>query len=55
MNAEFKRKLPIPKEIKEQYPLSDKMVAVKAAADKEIADVFCGNSHKFILIKRAGL
>ena len=50
MNAEFKRKLPIPKEIKEQYPLSDKMVAVKAAMDKEIADVFCGNSHKFILV-----
>lgn len=50
MNAEFKRKLPIPKEIKEQYPLSDKMVAVKAAMDKEIADVFCGNSDKFILV-----
>ena len=50
MNAEFKRKLPIPKEIKEQYPLSEKMVAVKAASDKEIADVFCGNSDKFILV-----
>ncbi|MBP3706771.1 MAG: 3-deoxy-7-phosphoheptulonate synthase [Clostridia bacterium] len=50
MGSEFKRKLPIPKEIKQQYPLSDKMVAVKEAMDKEISDVFCGNSDKFILV-----
>ena len=50
MSAEFKRKLPIPKEIKEQYPLSEKMIAVKEATDKEISDVFCGRSDKFILV-----
>ena len=39
-NMIFKRKLPIPKEIKEQYPLTAELAQVKARRDKEIADVF---------------
>ncbi|MBQ1965696.1 MAG: 3-deoxy-7-phosphoheptulonate synthase [Clostridia bacterium] len=50
MNMNFLRKLPIPKDIKEQYPLTDEMAAVKAARDREIADVFAGKSNKFILV-----
>ena len=50
MNMEFLRKLPIPKDIKEQYPITEKMAQVKAQRDKEIADVFEGRSDKFILI-----
>ena len=50
MNMEFYRKLPIPKEIKEQYPLSPALAAVKAAEDKEITDIFSGASKKFLLV-----
>ena len=49
-NMIFKRKLPIPKEIKEQYPLTAELVQVKARRDKEIADVFTGKSGKMVLI-----
>ena len=49
-NMIFKRKLPIPKEIKEQYPLTAELSQVKALRDKEIADVFTGKSSKMVLI-----
>ena len=50
MSMNFKRKLPIPKEIKELYPLSEEIKKVKAQRDAEIAEVFRGNSDKFLLI-----
>lgn len=46
----FKRKLPIPAEIKEQYPLTADLARIKAARDTEIANVFTGESDKMILI-----
>lgn len=49
-NMIFKRKLPIPKEIKEQYPLTAELSQVKARRGKEIADVFTGKSGKMVLI-----
>ncbi len=49
-NMIFKRKLPIPKEIKEQYPLTAELAQVKARRDKEIADVFTGKSDRMVLI-----
>ena len=49
-NMEFLRKLPIPQEIKKQYPLTEKMEKEKAQRDREIAAVFSGESDKFILI-----
>ena len=50
MNMDFIRKLPIPKEIKEQFPIPEDILKIKAARDAEIADVFTGKSDKFILI-----
>ena len=50
MNMLFHRKLPIPKEVKAQFPLSEKAAAVKQARDREIAAVFTGESDKFLLI-----
>lgn len=50
MNMNFLRKLPIPKDIKEQYPVSESAAKVKLERDKQIADVFTGKSDKFILI-----
>jgi 3-deoxy-7-phosphoheptulonate synthase len=49
-NLEFKRKLPIPQEIKQMYPLSDKLAKIKKENDREIADVFTGKSDRFILV-----
>lgn len=49
-NMNFHRKLPVPQEIKKQFPLSEKAEKVKAARDQEIAAVFTGESNKFILI-----
>ena len=50
MNMNFTRKLPIPVDIKEQYPVSDKMAQIKEARAREIGDVFEGKSDKFILV-----
>lgn len=50
MNCEFKRKLPLPVEIKEMYPLTDDMKKIKEERDAEIAKVFRGESEKFILV-----
>ena len=49
-NMNFKRKLPVPKEIKEQCPLTDALAKVKQARDAQIADVFTGKSDKLVLI-----
>ena len=50
MNMEFIRKLPIPKELKAQFSLSEKLVNVKAKRDAEIKKVFTGESDKKLLI-----
>ena len=50
MSMDFKRKLPIPKEIKEQYPVTEKLAAVKAQRDADIKAVFKSESDKFLLI-----
>lgn len=50
INTEFKRKLPVPQEIKKQYPLSEKAVKVKEAKDAELAKIFRGESNKFVLV-----
>lgn len=49
-NMHFVRKLPIPKEVKELYPLSEKSAEIKRIRDKEIADVFKGESNKLLLV-----
>ena len=50
MSMQFYRKLPIPKDIKEQYPISEKMAEVKQKRDEEIKAIFEGKSDKFLLI-----
>lgn len=50
MSMIFHQKLPIPKEIKEQYPLKADVVEKKAKRDAEIRKVFSGESDKFVLI-----
>ena len=50
MGMNFKRKLPIPKEIKEQFPLTEKIIESKNVRDEEIKRVFTGESDKIVLV-----
>ena len=50
MNMEFQRKLPIPKEIKEQFPLSAESEKILKARQAEINKIFSGESDKFALV-----
>ena len=47
---EFYRKLPIPKDVKEQFPITEDIEKTIEAKRKEISKVFYGDSDKFILI-----
>ena len=54
MNMEFKRKLPIPKETKEMYPLTPELAAIKA---EELKIMFLQpksriTSHKVIVLPK---
>ena len=50
MAMNFHRKLPIPQDVKKEYPLTARMAEVKAARDESIRAVFDGRSDKFILV-----
>ncbi len=50
MGMIFERKLPIPKEVKEQFPISDNLAKIVAKRADECKDIFAGKSDKFILI-----
>ena len=50
MQMNFHRKLPIPQEVKKEYPLTERMEQVKAARDEAIRTVFDGSSDKFLLV-----
>lgn len=49
-NMEFERKLPIPKEVKEMYPLNDELSKIVWDRDEQIKDIFSGKTDKLILI-----
>lgn len=50
MNMIFKRKLPIPKDVKEMYPMTAELENIKKARDEEIKKVFTGESNKIVLV-----
>lgn len=50
MNMVFKRKLPIPMDIKRDYPVPPTAAEAKAKRDREIADVFEGKTDKLLLV-----
>ncbi len=50
MTMIFHRKLPIPKDVKAEFSLTERMTQVKAQRDASIKAVFDGKSDKFILI-----
>lgn len=50
MGMEFLRKLPIPKDIKEQFPMKENLIEIKEEKDKEIRDIFTGEDKRLALI-----
>ena len=50
MQMTFHRKLPIPQEVKKEFPVTEAMAQVKAKRDESIQAVFDGSSDKFILV-----
>ena len=50
MNMQFYRKLPIPQEIKEQFPVSEEVKARRDACLNELKDIFSGKNDKFVLV-----
>lgn len=50
MSFEYIQKLPTPDEIRERFPLTKELAAIKAERDQMISDVFTGKSDKFLVI-----
>ena len=50
MGFEFIQKLPSPDEIRQQHPLPEDLIRIKAQRDAEIRDVLTGKSRKFLVI-----
>lgn len=50
MEMEFLRKLPTPKEIKEEFPLSIEIGRVKAQRDQSLRDIFEGKDGRLLLL-----
>lgn len=50
MQMEFVRRLPIPKILKEKYPLTDELKTIKERRDADIQRIFEGRDSRFLLI-----
>jgi len=50
MNLEFLRKLQIPQQIKNRYPLTEELSLIKEQRAKEIYDIFTNKSDKLLII-----
>lgn len=50
MSFEYIQKLPTPDEIRDRFPLTKELAAIKSERDKMISDVFTGKSDKFLVI-----
>ena len=50
MGMKVNAELPLPADLKNEYPLSEKIKEIKAKRDAEIRDIFTGKSDKFVVI-----
>ena len=50
MAMNYYKKLPDPEVLKQEYPMTPELTALKKQRDQEIRDVFTGKSDKFIVI-----
>lgn len=50
MGMKLNKQLPLPADLKAEFPLPERVSAVKRRRDKEIRDIFTGKSDKFVLL-----
>ena len=50
MQMEFKEKLPTPIELKERFPVSEKLKKIKSDRDDQIIDIFTGKDDRLLMI-----
>ena len=50
MSFDFVAKLPVPKQIKNRFPMSEDLIAIKAQRDEEIRKIFTGEDDRFLAI-----
>ncbi|MCH5198550.1 MAG: 3-deoxy-7-phosphoheptulonate synthase [Oscillospiraceae bacterium] len=50
MNMIFERKLTIPKEVKEMYPLTNELKSIVQRRKEEISDIFTGKDDRLVLV-----
>ncbi|MCF2568883.1 3-deoxy-7-phosphoheptulonate synthase [Mediterraneibacter glycyrrhizinilyticus] len=50
MGMKINAQLPLPADLKAEYPLSENIVKIKERRDREIRDIFTGRSDKFVVI-----
>ena len=50
MNMNFYRKLPVPKEIKAEFPVSAECAAIRERTVRELKDIFAGKDNRLILV-----
>ncbi|MBQ9109075.1 MAG: 3-deoxy-7-phosphoheptulonate synthase, partial [Oscillospiraceae bacterium] len=50
MSVVLNKELPHPSMMKQEFPLSEEMIALKKTRDAQIRDVFTGKSDKFIVL-----
>ena len=50
MGMKINAELPLPADLKAEYPLSEEILEIKKKRDQEIRDIFTGKSDKFIVI-----
>ena len=49
-NIKFIRKLPIPMDVKAQFPLKPEYVQKREERNREIADIFTGKDDRLVLV-----
>ena len=50
MNMNFKRKLPVPKELKAEYPITEEMSEIVKKRDKAVSDIITGEDDRMLLV-----
>lgn len=50
MGMKINAELPLPADLKAEYPVPERLRRIKESRDKEIQDIFMGKSNKFIVI-----
>ena len=50
MSFDFVAKLPVPKQIKNRFPMSEDLIALKSQRDEEIRKIFTGEDDRFLAI-----